>query len=89
MVATWNTFNASTTPTWFTLSTGSWTTGQSYTGVLHQTTGSFFANPYVPGQALDSVVGSATLSFTDANNGTLTYTVSGVSSSRAITRKAF
>ena len=89
MVATWNTFNASTAPTWFTLSAGSWTTGQSYTGVMHQTTGSFFANPYVPGQALDSVVGSATLSFTDANNGTLTYTVSGVSSSRAITRKAF
>jgi hypothetical protein len=89
VVATWNTFNASTAPTWFTLSGGSWTTGQSYTGVLHQTTGSNFANPYLPGQAVDSVVGTATLSFTDANNGTLIYTVEGVTSSRAIIRKAF
>ena len=89
VVATWNTFNASNAPTWLTLSAGSWTTGQSYTGVLRQSTGSYFASPYVPGQAVDSVVGSATLSFTDANNGTLTYTVEGVTSSRAIIRKAF
>jgi hypothetical protein len=89
VVATWNTFSASTAPTWFTLSGGSWTTGQSYTGVLHQTTGSYFGNFYVPGQAVDSIVGSATLSFTDANNGTLTYTVAGITSSRAIVRKAF
>ena len=89
VVATWNTFNASTAPTWFTLSGGSWTTGQSYTGVLHQTTGSYFGNAYVPGQAVDSVVGSATLSFSDANNGTLTFTVAGITSSRAIIRKAF
>jgi hypothetical protein len=89
VVATWNTFNASTAPTWFTLSAGSWTSGQSYTGVLRQTTGSYFVNPYLPGQAVETVVGSATLSFTDANNGTLTYTVAGVTSSRAIVRKAF
>ena len=89
VVATWNTFNASTAPTWFTVSGGSWTSGQSYTGVLRQSTGSYFASAYLPGQAINSVVGSATLSFTDANNGTLSYTVSGVTSSRAITRKAF
>jgi hypothetical protein len=89
VVATWNTFNASNAPTWFSLSGGSWTTGQSYTGVLHQTTGSYFGNAYVPGQAVDSIVGSATLSFTDANNGTLSYTVAGITSSRAIIRKAF
>ena len=89
VVATWNTFNASTAPTWFTLSAGSWTSGLSYSGVLRQSTGSFYANPYLPGQAGDSVVGSASLSFTDANNGTLSYTVGGVTSSRAIVRKAF
>ena len=57
--------------------------------MLRQSTGSYFASAYLPGQAINSVVGSATLSFTDANNGTLSYTVSGVTSSRAITRKAF
>ena len=56
---------------------------------MHQTTGSYFANPYLPGQAVDNVVGSATLTFSDANNGTLVYTLFGVTSSRAIVRKSF
>jgi hypothetical protein len=34
-------------------------------------------------------VGSATLTFSDANNGTLSYTVNGVSGSKAITRQLF
>ena len=89
VIATWNTFNANATPTWVTLSSGNWTSPQTYTGVLHQTTGSYFGSPYLPGQAVDSVVGSATLTFTDANNGTLVYTLSGITSSRAITRKPF
>ena len=63
--------------------------GQSYTGVQRQSTGSYFANPCVPGRAVDTVAGSARLSFTDTNNGTLVYTVAGVTSSRAIVRMAF
>ena len=89
LIATWNTFDANLAPTWVTLTSGTWTSGQTFTGVLHQTTGSYFATPYLPGQAVDSVVGSATLTFTDANNGTLVYTLFGVTSSRAITRKPF
>ena len=89
VIATWNTFNANATPTWVTLSSGKWTSPLTYTGVLHQTTGSYFGIPYLPGQAVDSVVGSATLTFTDANNGTLVYTLSGITSSRSITRKPF
>jgi hypothetical protein len=89
LVATWNTFDANLAPTWVTLTSGSWTSGQTFTGVLHQTTGPYFGNPYLPGQAVDSVVGSATLTFSDANNGTLVYTLFGVTSSRAIVRKPF
>ena len=89
VIATWNTFGANLAPTWVTLTPSTWTSGHTYTGVLHQTTGSYFATPYLPGQAVDSVVGSATLTFTDANNGTLVYTLSGITSSRAITRKPF
>ena len=89
VIATWNTFDVNLAPTWVTLNSGTWTNGQTFTGVLHQTTGSYFANPYLPGQAADSVVGSATLTFSDANNGTLVYTLFGVTSSRAIVRKQF
>lgn len=89
VIATWNTFDVNLAPTWVTLTSGTWTSGQTFTGVLHQTTGSYFANPYLPGQAVDSVVGSATLTFSDANNGTLVYTLFGVTSSRAIVRKPF
>lgn len=89
LVATWNTFDTNLAPTWITLTSGSWTSGQTFTGLLRRATGPYFATPYLPGQAADSVVGSATLTFSDAKNGTLVYTLSGVTSSRAIIRKPF
>lgn len=89
LIATWNTFDVNLAPTWVTLTSGTWASGQTFTGVMHETTGSYFANPYLPGQAVDSVVSSATLTFSDANNGTLVYTLFGVTSSRAIVRKPF
>jgi hypothetical protein len=42
-----------------------------------------------PGGATGSTVGTGTLSFSDANNGTFSYTVNGVSQTKAITRQAF
>ena len=89
LIATWNTFDVNLAPTWVTLTSGTWASGQTFTGVMHETTGSYFANPYLPGQAVDSVVSSARLTFSDANNGNLVYTLFGVTSSRAIVRKPF
>jgi hypothetical protein len=42
-----------------------------------------------PGGAAGIVVGSATLSFTDANDASFAYTVNGISQTKTVTRQAF
>ena len=57
-----------------------------YDGPLIRTTGPAFS-AFVPGSAvLSQVVGNASLSFTDANNGTFTHTLNGVAQTKPITR---
>ncbi len=59
----------------------------AYSGQLHRTTGPVFsASPWNPAQVTQTPVGSATFTFSDANNGTFSYTVNGVSQSKPITR---
>jgi hypothetical protein len=63
--------------------------GTTYTGTLHQPLGPAFSNAYDPNLAVDVVVGTATLAFTDASNGILSYTVNGLAGSKTITRAPF
>ena len=65
-----------------------------YAGTLFQGTGpSFDSVPFpplgAPGGATGAPVGNATLTFTDANNGTFAYTVNGIAQTKAITRETF
>ena len=97
VVATFNTFDVNGAPTWYTIKNGSWTGtptnvvtfSKTFTGEIHQTTGTYFAGIFDAAHAIDTVVGTATLSFTDASNGTLSYTINGVSGSKTITLAAF
>ena len=59
----------------YSIENGAWTSSTSYTGDVLDLSG--------------AVVGSATLDFTDASNGTLSYTVNSVTTSEAIARAAF
>jgi len=52
-------------------------------------TGPAFGGPFDPSRVAYTEVGNATLSFSDANNGTMTATVEGVSISKPITRYVF
>ena len=66
------------------------TGANTYSGALYQTTGpAFNAVPFNPMKVAATQVGTATLSFSDANNGTFAYTVNGVSQAKAITRQVF
>lgn len=91
VIATWSTFDASSAPTWFSLEDGAWSDSQTYKGNLHQKNGSDFAGPFTASASQDLVVGTATLNFTDTNNGTFSYTItaSGVTGTKTITRKSF
>ena len=91
--------------TWFTYDLGGrgmWvvgprmerTGGNTFAGPLFRTTGpAFSAEPWNPANVAAIPYGTATLAFTDANNGTFGYSITGVTptvqQAKAITRQAF
>ena len=66
------------------------TVATSYSGTLYMTSGpAFNAVPFDPMRVSLTAVGTATFSFSDGNSGTFTYTVNGITQSKAITRQVF
>jgi len=87
--ATWFTYDA-TGKAWWLSMTANRTGPNTYAGALLETHGpAFNAVPFNPSLVTNSVVGNATLSFADGGNGTFSYTVNGISQSKAITRQVF
>jgi hypothetical protein len=87
--ATFITFDVNDVPTWFTVKNGSWTSSTTYTGEVHQIDGTYFGNAYSATDTMDTIVGTATLSFVNANNGAFTYTINGITVTKTITRTVF
>ena len=87
LFATWFTYQAGGKGQWLVMSNGAKSAPGVYTGALQRTTGpAFSAVPFNPNNVARTTVGSATLTFTNANNGTFSYTVDGISQSKPITR---
>jgi alpha-tubulin suppressor-like RCC1 family protein len=84
----WYVYDNSGRPMWYVASNCT-VSGAGCTGTLYRTTGPPFGPTFNSSAVQAFAVGSATLTFSDANNGTLSYTVSGVSGSKAITRQLF
>ncbi len=76
---------------WYVMSNGVRQSNGSYLGTLYQTTGpAFNANPFTPiGAGNLRTVGTMRFSFTNGNNGTLTYSVDGITVTKSITRQVF
>ena len=87
--AAWFTYGPDGKATWYTMPGGTWSSPTTFTGNLFTASGPASNGPFDPGQVVTTQVGSATLSFSDANNGTLAYTVNGVSARKTITRQPF
>jgi hypothetical protein len=90
LFVTWFTYDASGKGMWLVMSNGAKTGTNTYSGALFRTTGpAFSASPWDPSKVSATQVGTATFSFTDANNGTFSYTVGSVSQAKPITRQVF
>jgi hypothetical protein len=92
MFGTLFTYDASRAPLWLVMPGGTLQAdGVTFAGDLYRTTGpAFNANPFTPiGAANITRVGSMTVSFTQANAGTLTYSVNGVEVQKYIQRQVF
>ena len=86
----WFTYDTDGSPVWFVGSNVTKTGNATYSGTLYRTFGPpFSASPWDPSKVSVMPVGSATLSFSDASNGTFTHTVNGFSRTDAITREVF
>jgi hypothetical protein len=90
LFATWFTYDTDGSGMWLVMSNGAKTGEGAYGGALHRTTGpAFSAVPWNSAQVALTTVGSASFAFTDANNGTFTYTVNGVTQAKAVTRQVY
>jgi hypothetical protein len=89
MFVTWFTYDTDGSQMWL-VGSDVRRSGSTYTGTLYRTTGPAFNSvPFNPSAVGVSVVGSVTISFSDASNGTMNYTVNGVSQSKPIVRQVF
>ncbi|MGE5094984.1 MAG: hypothetical protein ACM3SO_07585 [Betaproteobacteria bacterium] len=90
LFVTWFTYDASGKGMWLVGSDIARTGPNTFTGSLFTTTGpAFSASPWNPSQVVVTPAGTATFTFSDANNGTFAYTVNGVSQAKPITRQIF
>jgi chitinase len=86
----WYIYDSSGNPLWVVLPSGQWNASHTtYSGDLYIPSGSWLGNYQVGRFTANASVGSASIAFTSASTGTLTYTVNGVSGSKSISRMAF
>jgi hypothetical protein len=87
--ATWFTYDAGGRALWLTM-TANKSGEYFYTGTISQTRGPpFDAVPFNPARVSVTEVGKGTLIFADADNGSFTYTVNGISQTKYLTRQVF
>jgi predicted dienelactone hydrolase len=86
---TWFTYDTNGKGWWLVMTAQRMADG-TYRGTLYSTRGSpFFATPFDPSAVVKTEVGTGTLSFTDADNGTFAYVVNGIPQTKTITREIF
>ena len=89
MFLAWYIYDTSGKPVWY-VSTCAVTSAQNgCTGPLFRTTGPPLGPTFNPALVHAAAVGTASLLFSNANNGTLSYTVNGFTSSKLVTRQIF
>jgi len=87
--ASWFTYDLAGKGMWLVM-TANQTAANTYSGTLYSTKGPpFNAVPFNPAQVTATAVGNGTISFSDGNNGTFSYTVNDVAQNKAITREVF
>jgi hypothetical protein len=90
LFATWFTYDTDGTGLWLVMPNGARAGTDAYSGILYRTTGpSYDASSFDASLVTKAAVGTATLTFSDANNGTFTAVVNGVTVAKPITRQVY
>ena len=87
--ATWFTYDMAGRAWWLSM-TANKSGANTFVGTLYQTSGpAFYMLPFFPSAVHATPVGTATLTFSNADNGTFAYVVNGISQTKTITREVF
>lgn len=89
LFAVWYAYGLDGKRTWFVLPSGTWTSSRAYTGAIYGTTGPAANTAFNAANVTTTPIGTATLTFTDANNGTFAYLINGLSGTKSITRQPY
>jgi lysyl endopeptidase len=92
LFAVWYAYGSDGQPIWYVLPSGRWTGSDTYTGTLYRTAAApdrFAGNAFNPNAVARSAVGTMTLRFNGAHSATMSYSVDGVSGTKAISRQPF
>ena len=88
MFLAWFVYDANGKPTWYVASNCT-VSGAGCSGPLFKTTGPAFGPTFDSTKVQVSQAGTVSLTFSDANNGVLSFTVGGTTSTKSITRQTF
>ena len=81
------TYDANRRATWFVVPGGAWTSTATFTGALYRVTGRPYSQAWAPSDVKQ--VGTATFTFFDGSNGTLTFSVDGTTVTKPMARQPF
>lgn len=81
------TYDAPNRPMWYVMPGGTWSSPTVFTGALYRVTGSPALAAFKAGDVTQ--VGTATFSFSDASNGSITYSVNGVPVQKTLQKQPF
>jgi len=79
-------YGTDNTARWFSVTLSPTNGSTSWSGQLDQTTGSYYGGTWNNAAVTHNVVGNLSITFSNANAGTLTYTVNGVPVNKSISR---
>ena len=82
------TYEAPNRPLWLVIPGGTWTSSLVFTGTIYRVNGPLIAG-FDPTKVNVRAVGAATLTFTDRDNGVLSFTLDGAQVTKTITRQPF
>ncbi len=90
LFGTWFTYDTDGSALWLVVPAAVKDSSGAYSGAVYRTTGpSFSTLPWKPSQVAVAAVGTASFSFSADNDGTFTFTVNGVTRTKAITRQVY
>jgi hypothetical protein len=93
LVATWNVYDASGRPVWFSLQPGSWQRDSAnnlrYVGTIYMTTGPFWGGPFDPARVSVTAVGTGSFIPQAPSRARFEYTIGAVSGAKQLVRLVF